>query len=165
MKMDWLSILTVTAALGSGLMAGTFFAFSSFVMPALARLPTTEGIKAMQSINIMILNSLFMVVFLATAALCVVLVIAALMRWGMVGSSSGLQLAGALLYLIGTLLVTVMFNVPLNQTLAAVTSDSPAAGEVWQRYVETWTVWNHVRTGTALVASLVLIVTALNSSR
>lgn len=160
--MDWLSILTVTAALGSGLVAGTFFAFSSFVMPALARLPTREGIKAMQSINVVILNSLFMVVFLATAALCVVLAVATL---GMVGSSSGLQLAGVLLYLLGTLLVTVMFNVPLNQTLAAITSDSPAAGEVWQRYVDTWTVWNHVRTVTALMASLVLIATALNSSR
>ena len=161
--MNWLLVLTVAAALGNGLVAGTFFAFSSFFMPSLARLPTSEGVAAMQSINVVILNSLFMVVFLATVALCVVLALVALMQWEM-AASSGL-LIGGLLYLLGTLLVTVAFNVPLNETLAAVTSDSPSAREVWQRYLETWTVWNHVRTVTALMASLVLIVTALNSSR
>jgi uncharacterized membrane protein len=43
--------LTLVAALGCGLMAGLFFAFSVSVMKALARLPSAEGIAAMQSIN------------------------------------------------------------------------------------------------------------------
>ena len=46
-----LYIATLATALGCGLIAGAFFAFSSFVMPALKRLPTTEGIAAMQSIT------------------------------------------------------------------------------------------------------------------
>lgn len=33
-------------------MAGAFFAFSSFVMKALARLPPTQGITAINSINV-----------------------------------------------------------------------------------------------------------------
>lgn len=43
--------VTLIAALGCGLVAGVFFAFSSFVMPALKRLPPAQGISAMQSIN------------------------------------------------------------------------------------------------------------------
>jgi uncharacterized membrane protein len=42
---------TLVAALGSGLMAGLFFAFSVSVMKTLARLPSGEGIAAMQCIN------------------------------------------------------------------------------------------------------------------
>jgi uncharacterized membrane protein len=159
-KMDWLSIMTLGAALGSGLVAGTFFAFSSFVLPSLALLPTRQGIAAMQSINVVILNSPFMVVFLGTAALCVVVAITALTPWGLAGSSG--LLIGALLYVVGALLVTVVFNVPLNEMLAAVDPDSQSAGDVWRRYVETWTVWNQVRTVLAWLASLALILTALN---
>ena len=43
---DWIDILTIAVALGAALIAGTFFAFSNFVMPALARLPTAGGIAA-----------------------------------------------------------------------------------------------------------------------
>lgn len=62
--------LTVAAALGSGLIAGVFFAFSNFVMKALSRVPSAEGLAAMQSINVMVLNPLFLGVFMGTAALC-----------------------------------------------------------------------------------------------
>ena len=40
------------AVLGCGLVAGIFFAFSTFVMRALGRRPAGEGIAAMQAINI-----------------------------------------------------------------------------------------------------------------
>ena len=67
--------LKLLAALGCGLMAGVFFAFSAFVMNALARLPAAAGIAAMQSINITVINPLFMTVFLGTAANCKLLCI------------------------------------------------------------------------------------------
>jgi uncharacterized membrane protein len=47
----FLAVLTMVAALGCGLNAGVFFAFSSFVMKALARLQPAQGIAAMQSIS------------------------------------------------------------------------------------------------------------------
>jgi uncharacterized membrane protein len=59
-------ILTLLSALGSGLIAGVFFAFSTFVMRALGRLPPHEGIAAMQSINIVVINPWFMTAFLGT---------------------------------------------------------------------------------------------------
>jgi len=46
---DLLFALTLFVALGCGLIAGVFFAFSAFVMKALARLSSAEGIAAMQS--------------------------------------------------------------------------------------------------------------------
>jgi uncharacterized membrane protein len=47
------AIAVVIALLGAAMIAGVFFfAFSSFVMPALARLPAAGGISAMQSINV-----------------------------------------------------------------------------------------------------------------
>ena len=142
--------LTLIAALGSGLIAGAFFAFSTFVMKALARLPATGGIAAMQSINVAVINPLFLGVFVGTAAVCVGLSIAALMRWDRPGAAY--LVAGAALYVVGTFLVTIMFNVPLNNSLAALKPDDPDAPRRWAGYVSRWTMWNHVRTLAELAA-------------
>jgi uncharacterized membrane protein len=149
-------LLTFLATLGSGLMAGFFFAFSTPVMGALGRLPTAPGIAAMQSINILVINPLFLGVFLGTAAACVLLAVAALFTWHEPGAL--VLIAGALLYFVGTLLVTMFFNVPLNDALAAVAPDSSEGASLWSRYLITWTNWNHVRTIAALAASAVLTI-------
>ena len=49
-------VLTLLAALGRALMAGTFFAFSAFVMCALGRLRPATGIAAMRSINVVVIR-------------------------------------------------------------------------------------------------------------
>jgi uncharacterized membrane protein len=110
-----LYVLTFVATLGAGLIGGLFFAFSTFVMAALGRLAPAGGIAAMQSINVAVLNPMFFTAFFGTAALCIVLVFFALVN----GSSAPTMplLAGSLLYLIGTILVTILFNVPLNNRL------------------------------------------------
>jgi uncharacterized membrane protein len=54
-------------ALGCGLMAGLYFAFSVFIMSALDRLGPAAGAAAMNSINAVILRSLFMPIFLLTS--------------------------------------------------------------------------------------------------
>src|SRR5262245_19819654 len=96
--------ITLVAALGCGLMAGLFFAFSAAVMKALARLPSAEGIGAMQSINVAIINPLFLAVFFGTAVACVlVIIIASLLRWHEPGTIY--LLIGGALYLVGTFLV------------------------------------------------------------
>ena len=112
----WLFDLTLVSALGCGLIAGVFFGFSAFVMRALARLPAAQGIAAMQSINIVVINPLFMAVFLGTAATCALLIVPATRMWN--GPGAAYLLAGSLLYLVGTVLVTMVFNVPRNDALA-----------------------------------------------
>jgi uncharacterized membrane protein len=143
--------LTLLAALGCGLIAGVFFAFSAFVMKALARLPPDEGIAAMQSINVVVLNPWFLTAFLGTAAACVLTVIYSVLRWHEPGAAY--LLVGGVLYLVGTLLVTIVFNVSRNEALAGVAPTDPSSASLWTRYVASWTAWNHVRTAAALAAA------------
>jgi uncharacterized membrane protein len=151
---DWLFVLTLLTALGSGLMAGVFFAFSAFVMKALARLSPAEGIAAMQSINITVINPLFMAAFLGTTAAGLVVAIAALFRWSEPGAVY--LLAGGALYLVGCFVVTGAFNVPRNNALAAAAPNDPDAHGLWADYMSRWTAWNHVRTAASLAAAAVL---------
>lgn len=152
--MDAISALTLGSALGCGLVAGVFFAFSSFVMKALARLPPAQGIAAMQSINVAVINPVFLGVFLGTAAACALLAVSSLVRWHKPGAPY--LLAGCLLYLAGTFLVTIIFNVPHNNALAAVDPASAEGARLWASYLSRWTAWNHVRTLAALAAASAL---------
>ncbi|WP_339375290.1 DUF1772 domain-containing protein [Stenomitos frigidus] len=139
------------SALGCGLAAGVFFAFSSFVMSALARLQPAQGIAAMQSINITVINPLFMIVLFGTAAACLFLAVASLLKWQQPGAAY--WLVGSLLYLFGTILVTMICNVPLNEALAIVQADSTDGANLWSNYLANWTFWNHVRTVASLAAA------------
>jgi uncharacterized membrane protein len=147
----WLFFLALASALGCGLVAGAFFAFSTFVMKALARLPAGAGIAAMQSVNVVVINPMFLGVFLGTAAVSVAAMVGGLVRWERPGAAY--LLAGGALYVVGTFLVTVLFNVPLNNSLAAVAPDDDDAARRWAGYVSRWTAWNHVRTAAALAAA------------
>jgi uncharacterized membrane protein len=140
--------VTLASALGCGLVAGVFFAFSSFVMKALARLPAPQGIAAMQSINIVVINPWFLGVFLGTAAACLFLIVA-MFIWE---RPDGIYM-GSLLYLVGTIGVTRAFNIPRNDALARVDPTSAEGARLWANYVTSWTAWNHVRTVAALAAA------------
>ncbi|MBW4618611.1 MAG: DUF1772 domain-containing protein [Cyanosarcina radialis HA8281-LM2] len=146
--------LKLFAALGCGLIAGVFFAFSTFVMSALARLHPAQGIAAFQSINITVYNPWFMGAFLGTAAACLFLAVSSLLKWQQPGAAY--LLVGSLLYLVGTVGVTIAFNVPLNDALAVVKPDSPDGASLWSSFLPTWTNWNHVRTAAALAAAALL---------
>jgi uncharacterized membrane protein len=150
-----LPIVTFLAALGSGLMSGFFLAFSACVMWALGRIQPASGIAAMQAINVVVLNPVFLGTFLGTAILTLVLAIAALAGWS--EPVSGYLLAGSVLYFAGTFLVTVVFNVPLNNRLAAVKPESAEGKAVWTYYLRVWTAWNHVRTVAPLAATACFI--------
>lgn len=147
--------LVFVAALGSALMAGTFFVFSIAVMRALDRLPPGQAIASMQSINAAILNPVFLGIFVGTGIVCIILPVASLTDWSI--SRATWMFAGGLLYLLGTLLVTIVLNVPLNNRLALVRADDPAADAIWRDYAMPWTRWNHVRTLAALAATAAFI--------
>lgn len=148
-----LSMLPVVAAcLGAALVAGAFFAFSTFIMGALARLPTAAGIAAMQSINLVVINVWFMAALFGTGLLALIAGGAALLG-NPLGAGGTWTVAGALLYLVGTLGVTIACNVPRNDRLAALTPTAPDAEAIWRRFVREWTFWNHVRTVAALGAA------------
>ena len=151
--------LTLIAALGCGLMAGAFFVFSTFVTRALARLPPPEGIAAMQSINVAAINPLFMAALFGTAAACLALGGSSLFAWEM--PDAAFLLTGSLLYLLGAVLVTIAFNVPRNDALAAADLARAESAGLWDSYVTSWTAWNHVRTVAALAAAAALTIALL----
>ena len=148
--------VTFAAAIGSALVAGVFYAFSTFVMAGLGRIPPEQGISAMQSINVTVLNPAFFLAFFGTPALCLALVAAAWINWDKPGS--GLILAASMLYLAGCIGVTMFANVPLNNALAAVQPGTSEAATLWTRYLDVWTMWNHVRTAASLAAAILLAI-------
>lgn len=145
-------VVGTMALLGAALVGGIFFAFSSFVMKALAEVPSAEGIGAMQSINVVVINPSFLGAFFGTAVLSLVAGGLAVAGWD--SPSATFFLGGAFFYLVGTILVTMLGNVPLNDQLAAVSATDPAARDVWKHYLVRWTLWNHVRTVAAMIAAL-----------
>ena len=151
---DALVGLTLVTALGCGLSAGALFAFSSFVMAALARLPAAQGIAAMNSINVMAVTPVFMTALFGTAVACVAVAVWALADWN--DSFSPWLLAGGALYLAGTIGLTMTYHVPRNNALAAVEPTNQDAEAQWRRYVADWTRWNHVRVAAGLAAAAAL---------
>ncbi|MEU3142883.1 MULTISPECIES: DUF1772 domain-containing protein [unclassified Streptomyces] len=137
-------VLTVLGVLGTGLVAGAFCAFSTFVMRGLAALPPARGVAAMQSVNTAAVRAPFMLVFLGSALLCAAIAVVALVTRPDEGAAW--LLAGSALYLFGGFGVTAVAHVPRNNTLAGLDPGSTEAAARWTAYVRGWTRWNHVRT-------------------
>lgn len=155
--MDFLYILTFISILGCALVAGIFFAFSTFVMQALAKLIPSQGIEAMQNINITVLNPWFLGTFMGTAAICLILAVSTYWNWGQPGTYY--LLTGSLFYFVGTFLVTIIFNVPMNNKLERMVSKDKEASNYWNNiYLIKWTFWNHFRTIAALIGAIFLII-------
>ena len=152
--------LALIAAVGCGLTAGVFFAFSSFVMKALARLAPAQGVAAMQAINATAINFAFMLALFGTALACIA--IAALALAHAHQSYVPYLLAGSGLYLVGVLAVTIAFNVPRNEALARVAPTSGDAPHAWTRYLAEWTA-ARVRTWFAALTATVSLTLALDA--
>lgn len=135
-------ILTATATVTCGLVAGLLFFASIAVLPALRQLPDDAGADAMRAINVAILNPWFAVVAGGSVLSCVAVLVTA---------PSALAVGGAVAHLIGAVGVTAAANVPLNNRLAANTV-------TWAHYQRVWSRWNHVRTLAATVATALLVV-------
>ena len=150
-------LVTVSAAVGTGLAGGVFFAFSTFVMSGLRKLPPSNGIAAMQSINRQAPTPAFMTLLFGTAALSVGLGVHAVIHrdqpgavWTGVGAGS---------YLVA-ILVTAGYHVPRNDRLAEFESSSREAAAYWSTYLSQWTSVNHVRTLASTIAAVAFTLSA-----
>lgn len=145
------TVLLLLFCIGAATIGGVFFAFSTFVMKALAQLLASGGTAAMQRINVVVLNPLFLGTFMGTAVLGVGGAVHAILSWQAVRSP--LLLAAALLYVLGSFAVTMARNVPMNDRLARLAPASPEAAAYWPVYVREWSRWNHVRTAASLASA------------
>jgi uncharacterized membrane protein len=152
-----LQIATIACAVLAGIGSGMMYVFSTGVMAGLGQLTQAEAVRAMQAINVAVINPLFLGVFMGTGLFAVV--VAGISLMGGTGPTNTWLIAGAALYLIGVVVVTVAGNVPLNNALEALDSTalSPAA---WADYAEPWLRWNHLRALAGALSSALLIVAA-----
>lgn len=109
----------------------------------------------MQSINVTIVRSPFIVLFLLTAALSVFIAVMAIIHWR--GGVSVMMLTGAALYIVASFLSTMVFNVPLNDALDKIDGHSAEAVQFWSTYLSDWMRWNHVRTVASLLAACAFV--------
>jgi uncharacterized membrane protein len=145
-------VLTAATTIGSGLLAGVFFAFSAFVMSGLQRLPDRDGAAAMRSINVTAQRPPLMIALFGVSALCVAMIVRALATWSQPGAAW--LLAGAIVTIVGALGVTAAINVPLNNRLEAGTV-------TWSRFLAGWDPANHARTILCVAGCAVLLVGAI----
>lgn len=146
-----------------GLMAGVYFAFSVFVMKALGALPEQEGALAMDRINEVILNSLFLPIFFGTSLGMTGLALWSAIHWQ--PGYSSLLICAAVIYVSGMFGVTAFGNVPLNNRLKQSVrtslhqeSEAPDPTTTWRDYQVRWIRLNHIRTLSSLVACGLLVI-------
>ncbi|MEU8341545.1 Uncharacterized membrane protein [Actinomadura meyerae] len=134
--------LSIIAAAG---MAGTFFGFSTGVMPGLNAAKPGSAIDAMQSINQKIQNPLFVAMFLLVPVLAAAAGVLLLTMDQKAAAILFFVAAGA--YFAGALLPSFAVNIPMNNDLdaAAIPKDAAEAAKLWSDYSGRWTAWNTVR--------------------
>jgi len=162
----WLLAILAAAVIMCGMIAGFFLTFSDFLMRSLKLAKTTAGIEVMQIINREVWKSITIFMLWGMVALSVAL-----------GGYASLQLNGPLLawvisgsttYVLGMLLVSYAFNIPMNNRLDALELSTPAAATYWHdNYVDRWVFWNYVRaiaSATAAICFFMACLTIIQSS-
>ena len=145
----------ILGAITSAITAGVYADFSARIMPSYGRMANATGIAKMQSINRSIENGPFMLAFCGAGLAGGYLVFRVLR--GERALSDVLLAAGGSAYLAG-LLLTMVYNVPLNNRLAAADPHAASTVELWRDYLQNWTAANTVRAVLSAAAVGLIIV-------
>ena len=152
-------VLTSLAALTSAAAGGMMYVFSTFVMRGLDRTGPIDAITAMRGINAEAnSNPVFLLGYFSATILALVVGVIAVVQLDKAGS--WWVLIGAIFGILGAV-ITMVFNVPLNNHLDTVNPDGLSTADAareWQVYFSTWTGWNHARTVTSFVGAALMLV-------
>jgi uncharacterized membrane protein len=102
----------LVAAVVAGLQAGTYFTWSTGVMPGLARVDDRTFVDAVQQMNIAIVNPVFIATFLGAPLLAGAAAVVA-------GPQARPWAIAATALAVGTLVISFAGNIPLNNALDA----------------------------------------------
>jgi len=156
----FLDVLLIATILGTGVVAGVFYAFSAFVTQGIDRLPGADAARAMREINVTAVRPPLMIALFGTGLLAAAVLVFALT--GALGAGVWWAVAAAVVYLVGAIGVTGAANVPRNNRLAAATAtDAAALAAAWTAFRPGWQAWNHVRTLTSAVACVGFVLALL----
>jgi uncharacterized membrane protein len=164
MTLSLKSLTLFGAVLMTGLSAGLFCAWTVSVIPGTRRVPDRVYLETMQAINRAILNPVFFLIFFGSLIL---LVVSTLQQF-QAGLTFWLLLAAALIYLVGTVGVTGMGNVPLNNGLDALDVSKLSVDKLARtrhQYEVSWNRLHTIRTVFALLAFMLSLLGIITQQR
>jgi uncharacterized membrane protein len=136
------TIILATAILLSGLMAGIFFTWSNAVKPGIGKLSDLEYLRALQSMNRVILNKAFIGIFLGSV---IAVALVPVFHFKLFPNNIFWVFILALLtYWIGALGTTVFGNIPLNEILDKVNLESLNLEEITPLRTRIEVKWNNL---------------------
>ncbi|MBT3665696.1 DUF1772 domain-containing protein [bacterium] len=154
--MSLLLWLDKVAIISFGFIGGVYFAFSFFVMQSLKKTSAPDAIRTMNTINLVILKSPFMLLFFFSSFIALILFLENLILYKLI-SNEGFA---SLIFLLGMFICTAAKNVPLNNKLAEFDFyDSNCNPEIeWNDYYKNWIKWNHIRTTSCFISMVLLLI-------
>ena len=160
--MKYETIILALAILLTGLMAGIFFTWSNAVKPGIGKLSDIEYLRALQSMNRVILNNAFKIIFLG--AIIVVALVPVFYFNLYPKNIFWLFVFTLVIYWIGVFGVTVSGNIPLNEILDKTNLESITSEEIktLRKSIEVkWNNFNLIRCISSAITFLILIVSFL----
>ncbi|MCK5355890.1 MAG: DUF1772 domain-containing protein [Methyloprofundus sp.] len=147
------------ATLSTGLMAGIFFTWTNAVTPGIGKLKDIEYLSALQSMNRVILNPAFYMVFLCPI---VTVPLATVLNYNTEPSFIfWLLLVTSIIYLLGVFFITILGNIPLNELLDKNDLDKFSledARNLRNEIEKKWNNYNFIRTITSSITLILLII-------
>lgn len=156
----WTYVVLSISVIASSLVAGLFLTFSDFVMRSLALAKSGAGIEVMQIINREIGKSISIFLLWGMVALSVILVGYA--YFFITGPVATWVISGGIFYFVGVLIVSYLFNIPMNEKLDAMQITAPESVLYWnESYVNRWVFWNYIRAISAGSAAICFLVACI----
>lgn len=150
-----LEVIMLVSVLLNGMAAGIIFIFSNTVMPSLATLDPAVGINIMNTINVLIVNPLFIIAFFGG----LISAYPAIKMWknpndfSMAARYYGITTT--LVFFFGEFMVTCTQNVPRNNALLAVDPESESGVKYWEDdFLISWVAWNTARCVFSIIATV-----------
>ncbi|NBC26961.1 MAG: DUF1772 domain-containing protein [Bacteroidetes bacterium] len=156
MEITFKIIVLYFAILLTGLSAGLFYAWQVSVIPGTKRIQDSTYIETMQKINRAIINPLFMLIFLGAL---LIQILSVFLYWDN-GMTFWSLLAATVLYGAGTVIVTGLGNVPLNDALDSLSLHELSEEKISrerQNYESRWNRLHLIRTVFSVISFMLLL--------
>ncbi|WP_108866336.1 DUF1772 domain-containing protein [Aquimarina aquimarini] len=153
------TIILMIAIVSTGGMTGIFFTWSNAVKPGIGKLTDLEYLKALQSMNRVILNTTFRIIFISAVIAVALLPIVYFKTYP--NPMFWVLIIAFLIYWIGVFVVTFLGNIPLNRKLEdtdLVTITAHNAKKLRTAIEARWNYRNLVRTISSSITFLLLVI-------
>ena len=164
--MDLELFILATATCLTGLMAGIFFNWTNAIKPGISKLTDLEYLRSFQSMNRVILNIPFKVLFIGAILFTAFLPLFYIKLFP--SPIFWLSSSAFLIYWMGVFAITVLGNIPLNEILDKSFLDemNPNQLKHLRKGIEgKWNKYNLIRTVSSVSAFVLLILSYLLESK